>query len=201
MPIVRLVGNAVLSFFAKLSTGYWQSFDPNDGYVAIHAEIARRLPLHKIDKRYFFETDLLFRLNTLGAKVVDIPMPAIYGDERSNLRIGDVIPIFIAGHLRNFVKRIFYNYFLRGFSVASLELVLGLALLLYGALFGVMNWGVREAGASAGTVMMAALPVIFGAQLLLAFMTYDVQSTPTAAWHPRLPKRRPAAAGRRLATR
>src|SRR3546814_20216145 len=127
--------------------------------------------LHKIDKRYFFETDLLFRLNTLGAKVVDIPMPAIYGDERSNLRIGDVIPIFIAGHLRNFVKRIFYNYFLRGFSVASLELVLGLALLLYGALFGVMNWGVREAGASAGTGLLAALPVILGAQLLLAFLT------------------------------
>src|SRR3546814_15211654 len=63
MPIVRLVGNAVLSFFAKLSTGYWQSFDPNNGYVAIHAEIARRLPLHTLDKRYFFETDLLFLLN------------------------------------------------------------------------------------------------------------------------------------------
>src|SRR3546814_6753233 len=85
MPIVRLVGNAVLSFFAKLSTGYWQSFDPNNGYVAIHAEIARRLPLHKIDKRYFFETDLLFRLNTLGAKVVDIPMPAIYEIGRAHV--------------------------------------------------------------------------------------------------------------------
>src|SRR3546814_12595983 len=133
MPIVRLVGNAVLSFFAKLSTGYWQSFDPNNGYVAIHAEIARRLPLHKIDKRYFFETDLLFRLNTLGAKVVDSPMPAIYGHERSNLRTGDVITIFIEGHLRKFAKPIFYNYFLRCFSLAPLETVLGLTLVLSAA--------------------------------------------------------------------
>ena len=64
MPTVRLLGNAVLSFFAKVSTGYWQSFDPTNGYFAIHAEVARRIPWDKVARRYFFETDLLFRLST-----------------------------------------------------------------------------------------------------------------------------------------
>lgn len=195
MPAARLVGNAVLSFMAKLSTGYWQSFDPTNGYVAIHADVARRLPLHKIDRRYFFETDLLFRLNVLQARVVDVPMPAIYGGEISNLRIGRVVLPFLAGHLRNLVKRIGYNYFLRDFSAASIELVAGLALLAFGLAWGTANWHADEAGASAGTVMLAALPVILGVQFLLAFVAHDVQTTPSAALHPRLGPRRPPPRG------
>ncbi len=193
MPVVRLVGNAILSFLAKLSTGYWQSFDPTNGYVAIHAEVARRLPLAKIHKRYFFETDLLFRLNTLQAKVVDVPMPAVYGDEKSNLHIGRQILPFIAGHLRNFAKRILYTYFLRDFSVASLELAVGLVLTTFGLIFGVEKWSTGVAGASAGTVMLAALPLILGVQLLLAFLAYDIQSAPTTALHDRLLRPRPNA--------
>lgn len=187
MPGWRLAGNAVLSFLAKLSTGYWQSFDPTNGYLAIHSEVARRLPFHKISQRYFFETDLLFRLNTLQARVVDIPMPAAYGDEKSNLDISRVILPFAFGHLRNFVKRIGYNYFLRDFSIASMELLIGLALLVFGLSFGLTHWG-STTPASAGTVMLAGLPVILGVQLLLAFISYDVQSAPNSALHPRLLK-------------
>jgi dolichol-phosphate mannosyltransferase len=194
MPTIRLIGNACLSFLAKLSTGYWHVFDPNNGFVAVHAEVARRLPLDKLHKRYFFETDLLFRLNTLKAKVVDVPMEANYGDEQSSLRIMQVIPTFLFGHLRNGVKRIGYNYFLRDFSVASLELVIGLALLMFGTLFGLAHWINSQTPATAGTVMLAGLPVILGIQLLLAFLSHDIQSVPTTALHPRLPKE-PLAAG------
>ena len=83
MPGVRLFGNAVLSLLAKLSTGYWHVFDPTNGYTAIHARVAQRLPFGKINRRYFFETDILFRLNTIRAVVVDIPMDALYGDEKA----------------------------------------------------------------------------------------------------------------------
>ncbi len=185
MPPARLAGNALLSFLAKLSTGYWQSFDPTNGYVAIHAEVARRLPLHKLDRRYFFETDLLFRLNTLQARVVDVPMRAVYGDETSGLKITRVVLPFLAGHVRNIGKRIFYNYFLRDFSIASLELVTGLALIAFGIGFGLSHWSAGSV-ASAGTVMLAALPIILGMQLLLAFVAYDIHSAPTSALHPRL---------------
>jgi dolichol-phosphate mannosyltransferase len=185
MPTVRLLGNAALSFLAKLSTGYWHSFDPTNGYIAIHADVARLLPLHKVSKRYFFETDLLFRLNTHQARVVDVPMPAQYGDEASNLRVGRVILPFLAGHLRNFGKRILYNYFLRDFNIASLEFVAGLMLLAFGLSFGIAHWS-SNVGATAGTVMLAALPIILGVQFLLAFIAYDVQSAPSSALHVRL---------------
>ncbi|HET9011848.1 MAG TPA: glycosyltransferase family 2 protein, partial [Gemmatimonadaceae bacterium] len=65
MPSVRLWGNAILSIVSKLSTGYWNIVDPTNGYTAIHASVLRRLPLAKLSRGYFFETDVLFRLNTL----------------------------------------------------------------------------------------------------------------------------------------
>lgn len=185
MPVVRLAGNACLSFLAKFSTGYWQTMDPTNGYVAIHASLVELLPMKKIASRYFFECDLLFRLSILGARVVDVPMAARYGDEVSGLIPHREVLPFAAGHLRNMGKRILYNYFIRGFSAASVELVLGLGLLLFGIAFGISNWGVTSP-ASAGTVMLAALPVIVGFQLLLAALNYDIQSEPRTALHPRL---------------
>jgi dolichol-phosphate mannosyltransferase len=100
MPPMRLFGNAVLSLMTKLSSGYWDLFDPTNGYTAIHADAARYLPFHKISRRYFFETDMLFRLNTLGAVVVDVPMDAHYGDEVSNLKISKIVTEFLGKHMR-----------------------------------------------------------------------------------------------------
>lgn len=189
MPLLRLIGNAGLSFMAKLSTGYWHIFDPTNGYIAIHRKVAMLLPMKKISLRYFFETDLLFRLNTIRAVVMDVPMRALYGDEKSNLKVGSELIRFTFGHMRNFVKRIFYNYFLRNFSIASINLVIGSCLLLFGLIFGVNKWIESELHgitASAGTVMVAALPIIVGVQLILSFLNYDVDHTPRTVLHNRL---------------
>lgn len=186
MPAIRIFGNAVLSFMSKLSTGYWSIFDPTNGYTAIHAKVASHLPMDRISKRYFFETDMLFRLNTLRAAVVDIPMDAVYGDEESNLRISKILPEFLGKHLRNFGKRIFYNYYLRDMSVASLELPIGVFFLLFGLIFGVIHWvdsSRFHVPAPAGTVMLAALPVIAGLHLLLAFISNDVANQPQRPVH------------------
>jgi dolichol-phosphate mannosyltransferase len=186
MPGVRLFGNAVLSFMSKLSTGYWDLFDPTNGYTAIHADVARHLPFSKISKRYFFETDLLFRLNTMRAVVVDVPMSANYGEEVSNLKISKIIGEFLFKHARNFFKRIFYNYYLRDLSLASIELPLGLLLLLFGAGFGLFNWyesAQANAVAPAGTVMLSALPILMGLQFLLAFLGNDIGSVPRRPRH------------------
>ena len=109
MPTVRLIGNAGLSLISKLSTGYWQTFDPTNGYTAIDARVADHLPFDRISQRYFFETDMLFRLNTLRAVVADVPMDACYGEEVSNLKIKDIIGEFFSKNMRNFFKRIFYG--------------------------------------------------------------------------------------------
>lgn len=189
MPLIRLIGNALLSFLTKLSSGYWNLFDPTNGYTAISARVAERLPARKICHRYFFESDMLFRLNTLRAVVMDIPMFAEYGDEQSNLKVSRELPRFLFKHLRNLGKRISYNYFIRNFNFATLELVFGLAFLSFGTIFGAISWFQLYqlvTLASAGTVMLAALPIIMGLQLILGFVNYDMASVPTTPLQARL---------------
>jgi dolichol-phosphate mannosyltransferase len=181
MPFIRLAGNAILSFMCKASSGYWSIFDPTNGYTAISRHALKLLPMNKIHKRYFFETDMLFRLGTFGAVVQDVPMRAVYGDEKSNLSIGKVIFSFGIGHLKNLTKRIFYNYFLRGFSVASIELILSIIFILFGSAFGIAKWinsSLTGIHASSGEVMLAALPIIVGVQLLISFVGFDMQNQP-----------------------
>ena len=181
MPKLRLIGNALLSFINKVSSGYWDIFDPANGYTAIHANVARRLALHKISKRYFFESDMLFRLSLLRAVVFDVPMDARYGTETSNLSVRKVAPEFLWKHVRNFFKRILYNYYLHDMTVASFQLPIGIALLVGGAIYGGYQWlafAAVGAPAPTGTVVLPAMCILVGTQLLLAFIDNDVNSVP-----------------------
>lgn len=192
MPFMRIAGNAVLSFMTKLSTGYWNIFDPTNGYTAIHADLVGLLPLGKISKRYFFETDMLFRLGTFRAVVHDVAMDAKYGEEVSNLKISRVVGEFFLKHVRICFKRIFYTYFLRDVSVASIELPLGAGMFTAGIIFGAIHWlesARTGVAASAGTVMLPALLIIVGLQLLLGFLAYDIENVPREPIHPILQDR------------
>ncbi|MEN5040948.1 MULTISPECIES: glycosyltransferase family 2 protein [Stenotrophomonas] len=187
MPLVRRIGNLGLSFMTKASTGYWDVFDPTNGYTAIHANVAARLPFASISRRYFFETDILFRLNIMRAVVCDVPMDATYGDEESNLKIGQVLTEFSYKHARNLFKRIGYRYFLRDLSIASFELLAGLLLLVSGVLYGGWHWwqALEAQQASAvGTVVLPSIAVVSGLQFLLAFIGYDIASVPRQVLHP-----------------
>ena len=147
----------------------------------IHRRALIKLNLSKIHKRYFFESDMLFRLYCIKALVRDQHMPAYYGDETSGLSIIKVIPTFLLNHMKNFCKRIIYTYFLYNVSVATLCLVSGLSLFAFGGFFGIINWyvlGATNTLASSGTVMLAALPTILGFQLLLNFLFLDIESQP-----------------------
>lgn len=194
MPALRILGNAALSFMTKLSTGYWDLFDPTNGYTAIRADVARQLRFAKISRRYFFETDMLFRLNIIRAVVADVPMDAHYADERSNLRIGRILPEFLYKHARNFCKRIFYNYYLRDLSAASMELAVGLLLVGFGTAFGGWHWlqsHDTNVVTPAGTVMLSAMPIILGLQLLLAFLAYDIAAVPRRVIRRAVPRAAP----------
>jgi glycosyltransferase involved in cell wall biosynthesis len=188
MPTIRVLGNAALSFAAKMSTGYWNIFDPTNGFTAIEAQVAKMVMAKRISRRFFFETDLLYHLGTLRAVVRDVPIPARYADEVSNLRIGSIIGPFAFRHLRNFLQRVLGQYFVRDFSVASLELVSGLFLILFGVGYAAHYVVARVPGqaASAGVVMTAALPVILGFQLLLQAANFDVLNVPSRPIHPYL---------------
>lgn len=189
MPVVRLIGNAGLTFISRVSSGYWHLSDPTNGFTAINASVAELLPLHKVHERYFFESDMLFRLNSFGAMVLEQPLETRYGDETSHLSIGLTLVTFPFLHFRNFCKRIFYNYFLRNFDVASLDLLAGVMLGCFGAVFGALAWmhSVRTGiPATAGTVMLSVTPLLLGFQLFLAFLQFDVARTPRTSIHPQI---------------
>ena len=189
MPRVRLYGNAALSFMTKLSSGYWGIFDPTNGYTAIHAAALNSIEFANVSERYFFETDMLINLGNARAVVADVPMEAVYADEVSNLRIRNELWPFLRTHLRELVKRIFYTYFLRDFSPATLQLLIGAIFLLFGTIYGAAEW-YRSVStgevASTGTVMIAVLPIILGVQLLLNFLAFDMANEPKVPIQPTL---------------
>ena len=186
MPAVRLIGNIALSFISKLVTGYWDVMDPTNGYTAIHAAVAASLPLHKLSHRYFFESDMLFRLSIIRAVVNDVPMRAQYADENSNLQITRVLFSFPGKYVNRLAKRILYNYYFRDFNFGSLMLVVGTVLFGGGGVYGVhylLTHQNASVAAPSGVVMLAALPVILGFQSLIYFFQYDISAVPRASIH------------------
>jgi dolichol-phosphate mannosyltransferase len=193
MPMVRLLGNSMLSMLNKISSGYWNLMDPTNGYTALSRTAARDIEWWKVARGYFFESDLLFRLNISRAVVQDVPIPARYGHENSSLSVYRAIPRFLLGHMKNFVKRYFYNYLLRDFSVGTVHSFLGASLFLFGVCFGAYAWvQSHQSGqdASVGTVMLATLPIILGFQLLLAALSFDIGNVPSKPLQRILPAER-----------
>lgn len=189
MPMVRLLGNAGLSFLTKLSSGYWQLFDPTNGFTAIHRDVLSQMDLESIAKRYFFESDVLYNLNQLRALVLEMPMQAVYGDQPSSLNPARMLGPFLSSNLRNFGRRLIYSYFIRNFSLASIELLLSVPLISFGLCYGFYNWFRAlhsHTPAASGVVMAAALPLILGTQLLLSWLNFDVSNQPTQPVHPQL---------------
>jgi glycosyltransferase involved in cell wall biosynthesis len=181
MPLTRLLGNGLLSFAHKAASGYWNIADPANGYTAIHRAALENLPLENLERGYFFENDMLFQLNLIEAVVRDVPMPAIYGVEKSNLRIGKVLWQFPPRLVLRCARRVATKYFVHDFNVGSLEMLCGTFLLTCGALWSLYHWiwGVAQSHINTpGTVMLGALPIIMGFQLLLSALSYDVQNVP-----------------------
>ena len=192
MPKSRILGNAILSLMSKVSTGYWSITDPTNGFFAISRGALEQLHLGKLRQRWFFESDILFRLSIIRAVVADVPIKAKYANEKSNLKIHKVIFEFIHRHNLNFLKRIFYVYYLREWSVVSFELPAGLILTLGGVITGLNLWNqslITDQAATVGQVMLAALPIILGFQLLLSVLSLDVSNEPKRALYVQKAKR------------
>lgn len=186
MPAIRIFGNSILSFINKLTSGYWNIMDPTNGYTAIHSKVLSHLPLEKIDDRYFFESDMLFRLGTVRAVVFDVPLNSLYGEEKSNLNVFKISIQFPIKYIKRTFKRIFYSYFLRDFNIGSVELIFGLALFSGGCIYGAINWYhsfISNVTATSGVIMLAALPVILGFQLILSALNYDINNIPDKPIH------------------
>ena len=181
MPLIRRVGNLGLSFLTKMASGYWNVFDPTNGYVAISARTFQALDQQRIHRRYFFETSMLLELNLVRAVIMDVPMPAIYQGEISSLSAWKSFYEFFYFLFRGMARRFWLQYFVLDFSIASLYFLVGALLCLFGVGWGAYFWEKSIATnviASTGTVMIAVLPLILGFQLLIQALAYDVQNVP-----------------------
>ena len=184
MPIVRRIGNLGLSFLTKAATGYWNIFDPTNGYFAIRAEMLAQLSLDRIDKGYYFETSMLSRLYLRDAFVQDVTIPARYRNEVSSLSIRRVLFEFPYKLTRTLIKRIILKYFIFDFSMMSIYLLTGIPLLLFGLIFGITKWiQYAELGIAAptGTVILPTLSVILAIQILLSAIEIDLNAAPRKA--------------------
>ena len=178
MPLLRIIGNACLSLFAKISTGLWTVNDPTNGYLAISRPALEAVQHQKLSNGFFFESDLLFRLGLSNCNVYELPMPAIYGNEKSNLRIHRVLFSFPLLHARNTVKRITYKYFVREWSLGTLNILGALLMFVLAIILGIDALRLIETTGNpitAGQAVGVSLTAILGFQLLLAFLSYDVQ--------------------------
>ena len=181
MPLVRRIGNVVLSFLAKAATGYWQCFDPTNGFVAIRADVLSQLPLDRIDPGYFFETSMLGHLYILGAVVKEITMPARYEGETSSLSIAQVLRQFPGRLLWSLLRRLVLRNFVYDFNLESFNLITGVPLLIAGILYGGYHWiwyVAHGRAAPTGTVVLPALLIMLGVQLLIAAANLDLQAIP-----------------------
>jgi hypothetical protein len=184
MPRARLFGNIGLTFLTKLASGYWHVLDPQNGFVAIDAATLRQIPLHRLARGYYFENDMLARLNVVGARVVDVPLPARYGSETSSLSSWKALVGFPPRLVRSLVERILLKHFVYDVTPTALFGSAGVLLFAAGSAFGLYHW-IHNALASrstpAGTVILAAVPVLLGFELMLRALVFDIESTPRPA--------------------
>ena len=181
MPIIRLIGNIILSFLAKITSGYWNIFDPTNGYTAIHRVALSRINLNGLNQGYFFETDMLARLYRIHAVVRDVQISNRYGSEVSKLNPLHISLKFPYLLTKAFVKRILWRYIVADFTPVSLFILLGFPMFLYGAGFGLYSWVVNATAGIAtplGTIMLAVVPLFFGFQFLLQSLVLDINSVP-----------------------
>ena len=181
MPVIRQIGNMGLGFLVKAATGYWDCFDPTNGFFAIRREVLAALPLERIHKSYFFETSMLGELYLIDAVIRDVPYPAVYGEENSNLRVAQILREFPPKLTRLLLRRIWLKNFLFDFNMESIYLLVGLPTFLFGVIFGLVKW-IKYARmgvpAPTGTIMIAVVSVMLGVQLLLSAAGIDLQNTP-----------------------
>ncbi len=180
MPKIRLLGSVFLSFATKVGSGYWNLFDPQNGYTAIHRNALLRLDLSRIARGYAFENDLLIWLNIANARAKDIPIPAVYGEEVSSMKIRKVAGAIGMLLIKGFWRRMLLKHVLASFSPVALLFFTGLLLVTYGTIVGI--WVVVETlgppVASTASVLLAVGPLLSGIHMLISALTLDIQSTP-----------------------
>ena len=177
MPAIRRFGNIGMGFLIKMASGYWNVFDPTNGFISISTNTLKKIEFDRLSKRFFFESSLLIELYYAGARIKDIPMPAIYAQEKSNLSVWKTLFSFPPKLLKAFIRRIWLRYFIYDFNIASLYILCGIPLFLFGLIFGIIKWvhySQLTLPSPTGTIMISVISLVLGFQMILSAIQYDI---------------------------
>lgn len=142
MSAWRIFGNSILTLLTKFTSGYWHISDPQNGYTAISRKALQRIDLDSIYPGYLFENDMLTKLNAYDLRVVDVPIPARYGEERSKIKYSKFIIEGLWLLLKDFLWRMKVKYVVRNFHPLVFFYLAGIPIVLVG-IFGVF-WSVYK---------------------------------------------------------
>ena len=180
IPHTRYLGNAVLSLFTKIASGYWHVADSQAGYTAIALPTLERLQLERVYPNYGYPNDMLVHLNIWNARVRDVPSRPIYGiGERSGIRLRRVVPKITWLLFKRFWWRLWHKYVIRDFHPLVFFYVFGVMASLLGLAIGVWQTTARYVTGdrpTAGTVVLIALFMMFGLLFTLFAMWFDMES-------------------------
>ena len=177
-PHHRYLGNAFLSLLTKMASGYWHVADSQSGFTAIGREALGRLELDRVYPTYGVPNDLLIKLNVAGARVADVPVKALYGiGERSSMRVWAVIPKISWLLFKGFLWRLGARYVVRDFHPLVFFYALGALLVLIGTALGALETYLKltTGNIAIATVVLVALLIVSGLQLLLFAMWFDME--------------------------
>ena len=122
MPKYRYVGNHILSFMTKLSSGYWHVNDSQAGYTAITRQTLEDLDLERVASGYVFENSLLVELNILNKRVVNVPIKPVYDiGEKSDIKLFKVsfeLLLFLVGSLFSRIWRKYIRHNVQGNNIS-----------------------------------------------------------------------------------
>ena len=116
IPKIRYFGNAFLSLFTKIASGYWHVADSQSGYTAINKKALHLIDWDQLYTWYGHPNDILVRLNIHNLRVKDVPVAPVYNvGEKSGMSIKKAI--FKIGWLlvKLFFWRMKEKYIIRDF--------------------------------------------------------------------------------------
>ena len=179
IPRHRYLGNAVLSLFTKIASGYWHVADSQAGYTALGLPMLELLDLDRIYRKYGFPNDMLVHLNVWNARVRDIASRPIYGvGEKSGIKVRKVVPRISWLLVKGFFWRMREKYVIRDFHPLVFFYMLGFVMTFLGLALGIFETVLRFMGHGIppATIVLVALLLISGSQFVLFGMWFDMES-------------------------
>jgi glycosyltransferase involved in cell wall biosynthesis len=179
IPRHRYLGNAVLSLFTKIASGYWHVADSQAGFTALGLPMLELLDLDRIYRSYGFPNDMLVHLNVWNARVRDIPSRPIYGvGEKSGIKVRKVVPRISWLLVKGFFWRMREKYVIRDFHPLVFFYMLGFVMSSLGLALGIFETVLRFLGHGIppATIVLVALLLISGSQFTLFGMWFDMES-------------------------